>query len=443
MRGPNSSRHIIQVMSKLVIGLVTLSLTMCSPGPSASPSLTPTPPTTSRETSPPAPGNISANGVLLPAHRVELSFGSAGRIGSLAVEIGEHVQAGQALARMETSEMQLQVDKAQADLIVAQADYNLAVSNITVKQKTAALERIEARLALESLHQNAGTVRAETLQEIVQASKAVEEAQYQLYSYIMPGDLAGLESLEALAGAKEKLDQARADFEPYLQVSSGDRTRRDLKENLDRAQGDYNAALRRLELEASLAEAEARLEKARQDYEKRQGGPDPAELALAEARLDLTQALWDRTGSESSAHEQMALAQARLEAARLELKIAQTQLGGMTLRAPVEGVISMVGIEGGEWVAPGDQAFVLLDPSRWLVETKNVGELQIGRVEIGQEARVWVNAFRSETLNGRVVGISPQAVVQQGDTTYTLIIALEPTGLNLRSGMTARVEILT
>jgi HlyD family secretion protein len=70
-----------------------------------------------------------------------------------------------------------------------------------------------------------------------------------------------------------------------------------------------------------------------------------------------------------------------------------------------------------------------------------VGELQIARVRVGQEARVRVNAFRDETLQGRVVTISPVAVVQQGDTTYTLMIELEPTDLNLQAGMTAQVEI--
>ncbi len=72
-----------------------------------------------------------------------------------------------------------------------------------------------------------------------------------------------------------------------------------------------------------------------------------------------------------------------------------------------------------------------------------MGELQIGRVRAGQEVLVRVNAFRGETLHGRVVAISPVAVVQQGDTTYTLTIELEPTELNLRPGMTVQVEILT
>jgi HlyD family secretion protein len=77
----------------------------------------------------------------------------------------------------------------------------------------------------------------------------------------------------------------------------------------------------------------------------------------------------------------------------------------------------------------------------WRIETKNVGELRIGQVDIGQPVEVTINAFKGKTLSGKVLAISPVAIVQQGDTTYTLSIALEPTDLNLWPGMTARVEI--
>ena len=83
----------------------------------------------------------------------------------------------------------------------------------------------------------------------------------------------------------------------------------------------------------------------------------------------------------------------------------------------------------------------MLDTSRWQLETKNVGELQIGQIEIGQDVQVSINAFKDEALTGKVVDISPVAVVQQGDTTYTLTIELEPTDLNLWPGMTAQVKI--
>ena len=84
----------------------------------------------------------------------------------------------------------------------------------------------------------------------------------------------------------------------------------------------------------------------------------------------------------------------------------------------------------------------IIDTTHWYVETRNVSELTIGQVRAGQEAQVQVLALRGETLHGRVATISPVAVVQQGDTTYTLMIELEPTDLNLRPGMNAQVEIL-
>jgi multidrug resistance efflux pump len=136
-------------------------------------------------------------------------------------------------------------------------------------------------------------------------------------------------------------------------------------------------------------------------------------------------------------------AQLEVEAAQLALEASLADLARAVLPAPFDGVISAVWVGVGEWVAPGTAVVELLDLSRWRVETKNVGELEIAYVQIGQEVRVRVNAFRNETLAGHVVTISPVAVVQQGDTTYTLMIELEPTDLNLRPGMTAQVEILT
>ncbi len=63
-------------------------------------------------------------------------------------------------------------------------------------------------------------------------------------------------------------------------------------------------------------------------------------------------------------------------------------------------------------------------------------------MEIGQELRARINAFLDETLAGHAIAVFPDAAVQQGDTTYKLVIGLESMELNLRPGMTARVEII-
>jgi HlyD family secretion protein len=132
------------------------------------------------------------------------------------------------------------------------------------------------------------------------------------------------------------------------------------------------------------------------------------------------------------------LRQAELTMAQLEL-----QLQGAELRAPFDGVVSAVYLRPGEWGALGVPVVEIIDTTRWYAETRNVSELTIGQVQVGQKARVEVLALRSETLRGRVATISPVAVVQQGDTTYTLMIELDPTDLNLRPGMNVQVEILS
>jgi len=166
-----------------------------------------------------------------------------------------------------------------------------------------------------------------------------------------------------------------------------------------------------------------------------------AEVDLARLQLDGLRT-WQNPLVDPPPPVEVAQARAALRQAELTVEELEWRLQGTKLRAPFDGVVSTVDLSPGEWGAAGLPAVELLDSTRWRVETRNVGELQIARVREGQEVVVRVNAFQGETLRGRVDTISPLAVVQQGDTTYTLSIELEPTALNLRPGMTAQVEIM-
>jgi len=98
-------------------------------------------------------------------------------------------------------------------------------------------------------------------------------------------------------------------------------------------------------------------------------------------------------------------------------------------------------VRPGEWVAPGAPVLEVVDTSRWYVETRNVSELSIGQVRAGQRAIVEVLALDRTEIGGTVDTISPVAIVQQGDTTYSLMVALGATDLPLRPGMNAQVQI--
>lgn len=173
----------------------------------------------------------------------------------------------------------------------------------------------------------------------------------------------------------------------------------------------------------AVEQAEHSNQQALDDLEQLQEGTDPLDVKAVQNEIEA--------------------AELEVEAVELALETARTDLAQAILQAPFDGVVSAVPANVGEWATPGVAVVELLDVSRWHIETKNVGELEIARVQVGQEVLVRVNAFRDETLTGLVSSISPVAVVQQGDTTYTLMIELEPTDLNLRPGMTVQVEIVT
>jgi HlyD family secretion protein len=193
-----------------------------------------------------------------------------------------------------------------------------------------------------------------------------------------------------------------------------------------------------------------------------------SQLQLDNARTDLDIAKRNAAGTTARANESIALAQKTLaeaqarytalkkqpepesvraaqlsvEASRLALQEAQTDLAQVELRAPYSGTVTALMIRQGEVANAGAPVLTLADTTRWRVETSNMSELQIARVQIGQKALVTINAFSGQELAGRVVGLAPVAIVQQGDTTFTVTIELDKTDLPLRWGMTAKVKIL-
>ena len=406
------------------------------------------------------PTSIRANGVLLPVQQMELSFGAGGFVEAVEVGVGETVSAGQVLVRLDTTEAGLALQQAAAELAAAQANYDLVVVGTPAEQQVAIsaakLDLLAAQQALAAIHADADLAAAHALQAVVDAQLAVDDNQRYLTGKTSPANQSFIDAAFAnMILARANLDKAKEAYKPWRNKPENNITRAGLLSRLAQAQQVYDAAVRRyngllgsvseidlVQAEANLALALAQLSKAQETYKTLKEGPDPDEIALAEARVVNAQARLTLAETGGPTAEQLALAQAQVDAARANHEILGAQVGKMIITAPFDGIVSIVRASPGEWAIPGEMMVEVLDTSRWRIETKNVGELQIGGIQIGQEVQVSVNAFKSETLSGQVLAISPIAVVQQGDTTYTLSIELEPTDLYLWPGMTAQVEII-
>jgi HlyD family secretion protein len=271
----------------------------------------------------------------------------------------------------------------------------------------AEVELNSAEKALVDLQENADTAKTQALQSIATYAQAVKEAQYQLDNYTVPTNLLDLDIMEAVDIMQERLDQARAAFEPYKYLSSSNSTRKERKEALDEAQSDFNAAVKRLEYVYQYEIARTNLEKAREDYEKWVDGPDPADIANAEARIDA--------------------AQATLNLARLT--------------APFDATVTDVSIKTGDQVSPGTIAFRLDDLSRLLVDVM-VSEVDINSIEVGQSVELSFDAILGEEYLGEVIDVAKVGTSTQGVVEFKVTVELIDSDEAVKPGMTAAVNIV-
>jgi multidrug efflux pump subunit AcrA (membrane-fusion protein) len=373
----------------IIVILSSISLYGCSLVSSPDPTPLPTPtPRDARDISLRSSG-VVASGEVVPAQVAKLSFDRAGRILSVTVAEDEEVDMGQILAQLDGQEtLEAAVIAAEMALLAAQQELDALSDDISITE-------------------------AEAFQSIVETNQEIGDIQYRLYNLNIPSAYADMDIMEALEIAKERLDQARKDYEPYKYKSSGDKTRRDFGEKVEQARSDFNSILRRLENEAALKDANARLVKAEVDYETAQVGPDPDAVAMAEARLKNAEA---------------------------QLEVARKALEGINLFAPISGAAVSVDIIPGDTVLPGQVVVTLADLSTLRVETTDLSERDVAEIHVGQPATVYVEALDQE-LSGRVARIAPQAVIVGGDVTYTVVVELEGLPSDLRWGMTVEVDI--
>jgi RND family efflux transporter MFP subunit len=180
-----------------------------------------------------------------------------------------------------------------------------------------------------------------------------------------------------------------------------------------------------------------------------------AALAKAQADLDYARSTFERTQSlrqkelvseqESDlAGTSVKVAVAQLKQAEANLEYAKVQVSYTKISSPTAGVIASVSTQEGETVSASLAAptFVSIIDLRRLEVQAFVDETDIGKIQIGQEARFTVDTYPDTDFKGTVTAIYPKAAIQDNVVNY--IVTVEITdfqGKTLRPEMTTNVTI--
>jgi len=230
--------------------------------------------------------------------------------------------------------------------------------------------------------------------------------------------------------------------------------------------GQLLAELDREQIEAQVRESKAALAGAMADYERSKvdaQGVDVPTLKrayeraqeMAKAGVVSSSALDDAqrnyelaVNKQSVAKAQLAVNKAKVDQSRAQLETQQENLSYATIVAPIDGLILSRDVEVGDAVS----SILVLGSSATLVMTEGdtrevyvkgkVDESDIGKVYLGQAARIKVESFKDETFNGKVTKISPMGTEKDNVTTFEVRASIENSTGKLKAAMTANAEII-
>jgi len=145
---------------------------------------------------------------------------------------------------------------------------------------------------------------------------------------------------------------------------------------------------------------------------------------------------------------QVAQAKAQIAQAKAALDNAEENLRYATITSPIDGEVLSRDVEVGDAVSSilvlGSQATLVMtlgDTSEVYVRGK-VDESDIGKVYLGQTARIVVESFKDKTLQGKVTKISPLGVEKDNVTTFEVRVSIQNATGELRANMSANAEII-
>lgn len=399
--GRNSSIKITHVLVNVMMLLGLLLAAGCQSFNSSQSSAS----TTIPATQPPVKSDdrIISEGEVSPIAYAYLSFSNSGVLAEVLIQEGEAVKSGQVIARLKGSE------------------------RLKASISAAELELLAASQALETLNKNADVARAQAQLQVANANKALDEAKEERESKKYKRANQSIIDREhaALILAQDAFDRAEEIWAAFEGKDEEDVNRAAAlsqfsraQQELDRAKANYNYVNSPPDqfdvdiADGELVLAQARYAQALRDFEAVKTGPDPDDLALAEARVD-------------NAKNQLAAAQAVLE--------------DQELIAPFDGILVDSDLKIGELVGPAAKPVLLANLAEYEIITTDLTERSVVGIQEGAPVTVSFDAIPDLELTGKVSRIKTLGENKQGDITYAVYIRLAAQDARLRWKMTAVV----
>ncbi len=374
-------KKLVIIVAVVVLAAIGIVVVGCGGGTAQA---TPTPAAAAAPVK--ASSKIVAEGKVIPVKYAALAFQTGGTLAEIPVALGDTVQAGALLARLDTRQLELQLAQSEANVASSQAKLNQAK-------------------------------RGPIPEELAAAQQSIKSAQAAYDNLVQP-PMSDIIALKAdVDKAKASLDQATAAY--------------------DRIGGDSNPF-------SGMSSERAQLQTASVDYQKAVtlygAKTNPTDAQVQKAIADI-QTAKNQLAKLQPTIEDIAAAQANVNSSQAARDLNVEQIRQAKMVAPFTGRVTSIEFKTGEYAAAGTTVLRLADTSNYQVETTDLTELNIVNVRDGDAVTVNFDAVPGLELTGKVAQTKGYGENKQGDIVYTVVVKLDTQDERLRWNMTAKVNV--
>ncbi|MCX6789796.1 MAG: efflux RND transporter periplasmic adaptor subunit [Candidatus Gribaldobacteria bacterium] len=422
---------------------------------------------------------VSVTGKVKPAEAVDLAFEKSGKINKIYKEVGQPVSQGEAILSLDSSELQSQLNQAQAQLEIQQInlqtlqkgarseEISVLQTRLSNAQKALVDTQNKATSDLANLYNNVtdilhsayaqadDTINKQIDDLFTNANTDSPQLTFQTtsFQYEISSEQQRVTSGDALKEFKEILDNLNSNYADLdLALTKSEQKLAVVRDFLDTLTSALNSSSNlsaatltaykgyvntsRTNINAAITAINAQKQSTASQKITNQQNITTAQNNIENAQRDLD------LKKAAATPEQLQENEAQIKSAQANIQNLAIQIAKTTLRSPFDGIVSKQIVKIGQVITANLNVVSIISQANFQIEA-NVAEADIAKIQVGNQAKTTLDAYGSDVIfEAQVIKIEPAETVIEGVPTYKTTFSFTENSDKIKSGMTANIDVM-
>ncbi len=370
---------------------------------------------------------VSVSGKVVAVQNVDLSFETGGTVAVVYKKVGDTVRKGDLVAALDSSDIQASRDKAEADLVAAEAQLTKLQSGNSDSSEISINKQQVINTIVDAYTTSDDAIRNKVDQFFTDGQNRSPRIKYSFFNdselkYKINEDRKSVE--DSLVAFQKFANNLTVDNYTNKNIQDAKSYIQKVKEFLSEVSLAVNS------FEVSNGLTQTTIDKYKSD--------------ISAARGSVNGALADLASFEDKLHGSLSdipVQQANVMAAKANVRNLDAQIAKTIIFAPFDGVVSLQDAKVGEAVSQNKIVTSIISKD-YQIEAY-IPEVNISGVVVGNKAKASLDAYNGEEFDTTIIHVDPAETMRDGVSNYKIKLSFDRPDSRILSGMTADVSVVT